>query len=375
MNSQGQRGSTIGEDYWQAILSQGEIADGQSAQDNPELWDGFPKHAGSSASEADASSFGQDGRDSQWARAQAHMETGESVELTVTGFNRGGLLVDWDGLRGFVPASHLLDFAPYQDEEARLAELELRVGTTLDAKIIELEPHEKRFILSQRLTSDETKRRAQVFARINPRDVCQGRVTNLCSFGAFVDLGGVEGLVHISEMSWGRVDHPRDVLEIGQLVDVYVLNTDPEEGRIGLSLKRLLPDPWETVEDRYDVGQLVEGVITNVVNFGAFTRIEEGLEGLIHVSELAEGSFLHPRNVVQEGEKVVARVLSVDGRRRRMALSLRRVTPPEHEGSPAEHIASEEEPSDEDLDEKTEPVTEDWVPSTAPATIYESHQF
>jgi small subunit ribosomal protein S1 len=375
MNSQGQTESTMDEGYWRAILSQGEIADGQSVLKNSERWEGFPKHAGSSAAEADTSSFGQDGRDDQWAHARSLMETGEAIELTVTGFNRGGLLVDWDGLRGFVPASHLLDFAPYQDEEARLAELELRVGTTLNAKIIELEPHEKRFILSQRLTSDETERRAQVFARIQPNDICQGRVTNLCSFGAFVDLGGVEGLVHISEMSWGRVDHPRDVLEIGQLVDVFVLNTNPEEGRIGLSLKRLLPDPWETVEDRYHVGQLVEGVITNVVSFGAFTRIEEGLEGLIHVSELAEGRFLHPRNVVQEGEKVTARVLSVDGRRRRMALSLRRVPPQVQDDTLEEQDSGAEEPPEKDRDRNSRAMTEDWVPSSSPATIYESQQF
>jgi small subunit ribosomal protein S1 len=149
-------------------------------------------------------------------------------------------------------------------------------------------------------------------------------VTNLCSFGAFVNLGGLEGLIHVSELSWGRVDHPSDVLEPNQLVKVYVLNIDRERGRVGLSLKRLLPDPWQTVEERYSVGQTVEGVVTHVVNFGAFARIEEGLEGLIHVSELAEGDFLHPRNVVQEGDTVTARVLNIDSARRRMGLSLRR---------------------------------------------------
>jgi small subunit ribosomal protein S1 len=149
-------------------------------------------------------------------------------------------------------------------------------------------------------------------------------VTNLCSFGAFVDLGGLEGLIHVSELSWGRVDHPSDVLEPNQSVDVYVLNIDRERGRVGLSLKRLLPDPWQSVEERYCVGQTVEGIVTHVVVFGAFARIEEGLEGLIHVSELAEGDFLHPRNVVQEGDTVTARILNIDSARRRMGLSLRR---------------------------------------------------
>jgi small subunit ribosomal protein S1 len=150
-------------------------------------------------------------------------------------------------------------------------------------------------------------------------------VTNLCSFGVFVDLGGLEGLVHVSELSWGRVEHPGDVLEPGQPVEVYVLNVDRERKRVGLSVKRLQPDPWQSVEERYRVGQIVEGVVTHVVDFGAFARVEEGLEGLIHVSELAEGNFLHPRNVVQEGDIVAVRVLNIDGARRRMGLSMRQV--------------------------------------------------
>jgi small subunit ribosomal protein S1 len=324
MNLQDNTESNIDEGYWQAILSQGEIATEQPASDSPELWEGLPYDHADAVSGSDATQRG-DGYDERWARAKECLETGEVLELEVTGYNRGGLLLDWDGLRGFVPASHLLDFLSYQDEEQRLAELGRRVGTRLQVKIIELDIREERFILSQRMTTDETQRRAELLSKIKPGDVCQGHVTNLCSFGAFVDLGGVEGLIHISELSWGRVDHPQDVLERGESVDIYVLNVDAEAGRVGLSLKRLLPDPWKTVEQRYHPGQLVEGVITNVVSFGAFTRIEEGLEGLIHVSELAEGSFLHPRNVVQEGDRVVARVLNLDGRRRRMALSLRQI--------------------------------------------------
>jgi small subunit ribosomal protein S1 len=148
-------------------------------------------------------------------------------------------------------------------------------------------------------------------------------VTNLCSFGAFVDLGGIEGLVHVSELSWGRVEHPSDVLETGQEVEAYVLNIDHERGRVGLSIKRLKPDPWQAVEERYRVGQIIEGTVTHVVDFGAFTRVEEGLEGLIHVSELAEGNFFHPRNVVREGDVVHVRILNIDSERRRMGLSLR----------------------------------------------------
>jgi len=341
------------EGYWQAILRQGEVSVDRPASDGSELWEGFSTGVTDAFPDTDSLHQRQnDGSEDRWARARERLDSGEVLELDVVGYNRGGLLVDWDGLRGFVPASHLSDFTPFQDEEQRLSELAQRVGTRLKVKIIELDPHESRFILSQRMTTDEAQRRAAALAEIKPGDICQGHVTNLCSFGAFVDLGGIEGLIHISELSWGRVDHPRDVLEGGQAVDVHVLNVDPDEGRVGLSLKRLLPDPWETVEERYRIGQLIEGVITNVVNFGAFTRIEEGLEGLIHVSELAEGSFLHPRNVVQEGDKVVARVLSLDSQRRRMALSLRQV---HQEGT-------------SDGEDTVELDT--WTASSTPATVY-----
>ena len=153
--------------------------------------------------------------------------------------------------------------------------------------------------------------------------VVHGSITNLCDFGAFVDLGGLEGLIHISELSWGRVGHPTDMLQRGQEIDAYVLSVDRENARIALSLKRLFPDPWKTVGERYSIGQMVSGTITNVVDFGAFACIEEGLEGLIHVSELAEGHFLHPRNVVAEGQLVQARILSIDSEARRLGLSLR----------------------------------------------------
>jgi small subunit ribosomal protein S1 len=355
MNSQDDRGPNLDEEYWHAILTQGEMPVEAPASEGPGLWDGFPHDlVETDSGDGAANQFSSDGFDDRWSHAQECFVADEVVEVEANGYNRGGLLVEWDGLRGFVPASHLADFSPYQDENQRLEELAKRVGTSFRAKIIELDPQETRFILSQKLTTDETERRAEILSKLEPEEVCQGHVTNLCSFGAFVDLGGVEGLIHISELSWGRVDHPSDVLERGELVDVYILNVDPKEGRVGLSLKRLLPDPWETVEERYHPGQLIQGVVTNVVNFGAFMRIEEGLEGLIHVSELAEGRFLHPRNVVEEGDEVVARVLSLDGKRRRMALSLRQVE--------LEDLA----------DQEGEMGVEVWTTSSTPATIYRS---
>jgi len=148
-------------------------------------------------------------------------------------------------------------------------------------------------------------------------------VTRLCDFGAFVDLGGFDGLLHISELSWRHVEHPGEVLDVGQEMEVYILDVDRERKRVALSLKRLEPDPWPLAAEKYEVGQTVEGTVTNVVDFGAFVRVEEGLEGLIHISELGEGNFLHPRNVVQEGDVVKARILNIDPARRRMGLSLR----------------------------------------------------
>jgi small subunit ribosomal protein S1 len=174
---------------------------------------------------------------------------------------------------------------------------------------------------------DESQRQGAL-DRILPGDICQGQVTSLCSFGAFVDLEGVEGLVHVSELSWERVEHPGDVLELGQPVEVYVINVDRERGRVGLSLKRLKPDPWHFVGERYQIGQIVDGTVTHVVDFGAFVRVEEGLEGLIHVSELSEVGNLHPRDVVRVGDAVKALVISIDGERRRMGLSLRQVDNP-----------------------------------------------
>jgi len=198
-----------------------------------------------------------------------------------------------------------------------------RIGASMVLRVIELSEEQNRLILSERAAQAQPGERADILTRLRSGDFVEGIVTNLCDFGAFVDLGGLEGLIHISELSWGRVGHPAEILERGAEVKAYVLEVNRDAGRIALSLKRLHPDPWETVQQRYQIGEIVEGVITNVVDFGAFARIEEGLEGLIHVSELAEGHFLHPRNVVSEGQHVSARILSIDGHARRLGLSLR----------------------------------------------------
>lgn len=316
------------EGYWQALLQQGEWAS-SSAPPIVLGADGGGRLNGAAP-------------DGNWHEAAEIFNSGEVVQLPVVGFNRGGLLVNWRGLRGFVPASHLVGFPTYLGEEERRQELARRVGSELSARVIELDLESRRLVFSERAASSEAQRKEQVLAEIHAGEVRHGYVTNVCDFGVFVDLGGVEGLMHISEISWGRVSHPGDVLRSGQAVSVYVMSVDPRQGRVALSLKRLQPDPWVAVEDRYHVGQIIEGRVTNVVNFGAFVCIEEGLEGLIHISQLAEGSFLHPRSVVREGETVRARILSIDGSQRRLALSLRELSP-EREASDqpaAEHGAS-----------------------------------
>ncbi len=275
-----------------------------------------------------------------WQAARQLYEVDEPVELDVVGYNRGGLLVGFRSLQGFVPASHLVNFPTQLSEDERMAALARRVGTRLKLKVIEYDPAKGRVVFSERAAQSGPGSRQAVLTRLHPGGVVNGVVTNVCDFGAFVDLGGIEGLIHVSEVSWSRVGHPRDVLSCNQTVQVWVLSVDPDQGRVALSLKRMRPDPWANVDQRYHLGQIIDGVVTNVVNFGAFVGIEEGLEGLIHVSELADGHFLHPRNVVREGDRVRACIVSIDGPGRRLGLSLRRLAAAEAAAPAVEYAPS-----------------------------------
>jgi small subunit ribosomal protein S1 len=232
------------------------------------------------------------------------------------------LLVQARGLRGFVPVSHLVELPPAGEGADRSEQLARLVGSTLCLKVIEFDPERGRLVLSQRAAQAGPGCRAALLSRLKPGERISGIVTNVTRFGVFVELGGVEGLIHVSELSWGRVRHPSDAVTCGQPVEVKVLSVDREQGRVALSLKDLLPDPWQTVEDRYQVGEIVEGVVTNVVRFGAFVGLEEGLEGLIHVSEFGEGSMLRPQHRAGR-RRVQARVVLIDGAERRLGLSLR----------------------------------------------------
>lgn len=312
------------EGYWEALLREGEFAEPVNIQSHSDHSDDNLSFIEIHLNPDDRHEVDPVHKD--WEDILEIMEADEVLELPVIGYNRGGLLVEWRSLRGFVPASQLVDFPASEQVTVRRSALADHIGHSLNLRVIELEPEQNRLILSERAASVEAGERAHILNDLGSGDVISGAVTNLCDFGAFVDLGGLEGLIHISELSWGRVGHPTDMLQRGQEIDVYVLNVDRENARIALSLKRLHPDPWKTVGERYVVGQMVSGTITNVVDFGAFACIEEGLEGLIHVSELAEGHFLHPRNVVSEGQQVEARILSIDSDARRLGLSLRLAT-------------------------------------------------
>lgn len=300
------------ESWWAAVLQEEESHRQGSASGS----------RGNGEMHGPAASSGAD-----WQAARRLYETDEPIELEVVGYNRGGLIVGLNSLRGFVPASHLINFSAQVPEEERKAALARKIGERLRLKVIEYDPAKGRVVFSERAAQARPGSRHQVLKDLHPGDVVTGMVTNICDFGVFVDLGGLEGLIHVSEVSWSRVAHPRDVLCCNQEIQVHVLSVDIDQGRVALSLKRTRPDPWSSVEQRYVIGQMVEGTVTNVVNFGAFVCLEEGLEGLIHVSELADGHFLHPRSVVCEGEHVCARVVSIDGTSRRLGLSLRQGGP------------------------------------------------
>ena len=262
-----------------------------------------------------------------WIDAQELANSGEIWEEEVIGYNKGGLVVPVEEIRGFIPASQVPGFPHGLSQEERLDRLSTMVGEKLPVKVIEINQRKRRLILSSTAAQRAWRKKARkkLLEDLREGEVRTGKVSSLCSFGAFVDLGGADGLVHISELSWRRIRHPREVVSVGEEVEVYVLRLDHERQRIGLSLKRLQPEPWSLVEDKYELGQLIEGVVTNVVDFGAFAEVEEGVEGLIHVSELAEAPISHPRDVVKKGDLLLLRVIRIDVRRKRLGLSLKRV--------------------------------------------------
>ncbi len=316
----------------------------------------------------------------EWRSLEKLFQSGEIFEGMVTGYNKGGLIVQLGQVRGFVPSSQLVPPSP-GDKERALTREERRakmVGQQLWLKIIELDRQRNRLILSERAANRirRKEQKEQLLASLREGDVCRGRVSSLCDFGAFVDLGGADGLIHLSELSWGRVSHSREVLQVGQEVDVYVMNVDREKRRIGLSLKRLQPDPWSQAEEKYSEGQLVEGTITKLTDFGAFARLKgDEIEGLIHVSELSNDRIAHPKEVVKEGETLTLRIIRLDPRRRRMGLSLKSVAKAEYadldwrveQAAMLEEEKREVEAESEDQEEELTQVESEGVEETTEA--------
>ena len=264
-------------------------------------------------------------QEKSWRVLQEKYDKNEIIQAQVTNYNKGGLLVNLDGVRGFVPASQVTEIRG-GDDASKQADMARLVGNTLSLKVIEINRHRNRLILSERMAVQERRdaMKERLIGDLKEGEVRRGRVSSIADFGAFVDIGGADGLVHLSEISWSRVKHPSEALRVGDEVDVYVLSVNPQEKKIALSIKRTQPEPWSRVAQKYEIGQLVTATITQLANFGAFARIEDGIEGLIHVSELSDERVNHPREVVQEGQEVQVRIIRIDPQRRRMGLSLRR---------------------------------------------------
>lgn len=263
-----------------------------------------------------------------WRTVEQLGDEGGLVEATIVDVNRGGLVASVDGVRGFIPLSQTLVGRQEADtEDALIERLRERVGQSIWVKIIEVNRRRNRLILSERAASQERRsaRKDQLIDELREGEVRHGRVTSLADFGAFVDIGGADGLVHISEMSWSPVGKPADVVKVGDEVDVVVLSVDRERKKIALSMRKLQPEPWSTVMAMLQPGDIVTGTITKITTFGAFARIEGGVEGLIHISELSSGHVTNPRTVVAEGEERKMKILRIEPERRRLGLSLRDV--------------------------------------------------
>ncbi len=260
-----------------------------------------------------------------WLIAEQLLESGEITTRKVVGYNKGGLTVEFNHIRGFVPASHLVDMPRNLTEEQRRAEFESRIGEEMRLKVIEVDPKRRRLVMSQMLAEREYRsaQREELFKTLAVGDVVEGVVRSIRPFGAFVDIGGVDGLLHVSEIGYGNINHPREVISVGQKIQVQVIRIDPETQRVALSRRKLLPNPWEGIEERYPVGAIVPATITRISDFGAFAELEPGVEGLIHISELADIAVAEPLKTVKPGDRVMVKVLRVDPKRQRVGLSIR----------------------------------------------------
>ena len=285
-----------------------------------------------------------------WDNVEKLVSSDEVVESKVLGFNKGGLIVGVEGLRGFVPSSQISAMRRSQSTgdtpEQRWQKM---IGQPITVRVIEVDRERRRLILSERAANTESRQsiKERVIEELEEGKVYTGRVTSLANFGAFININGADGLVHLSELSWEHIDHPREVLEVGQEVKVKVINVDKEKKRIGLSVRALQEDPWRSKVEKYSVGQLVEGVITRLTKFGAFARLEGDIEGLIHISEISDHRIEHPKEVLKEGEVKSLRVIRIDPDQHRIGLSLRKVDSAAFADKDFKLLAAEYRPEDD----------------------------
>ncbi len=299
--------------------------------------------------------------ESDWVQAESLLSSQDAYRSQVAGFNKGGLIVKLGKVRGFVPASQLGPSRRRFDGDTPEQKWGKMMGEEIVVKVIEVDRGRNRLIMSERAAAREVResQKDKLLSELKEGDLRSGHVISLADFGAFVDIGGADGLVHLSELSWNRVAHPKEVVEVGQKVKVRVLHVDRDKKRIALSMKHSEDDPWNEIAKTFRPGQLVQGTITKLTKFGAFVRMAtaEEVEGLVHISELAEGHVDHPRSVVHEGDEVTLRVIKVEPDRRRIGLSLKRVASAEYahadwEAAQAEPVQAEAALDfDRDLDE------------------------
>ena len=289
-------------------------------------------------------SVSQAAQSEDWRAAADLLENDEVYKAYIADSNKGGLIVAFGSLRAFVPASHVSDVPRGLEEDERIAHLRTMVGKHINIKVLEVDRRRRRLVFSQREAQREEReaRKEMLLDNLREGQTIKGVVSGIRDFGAFIDLGGADGLVHISEMAWHRVKHPTNLLSVGDEVDVYVLKLDDEGKRIGLSLKRLQPNPWSLVEEKYHVGQLVEGVVSRIAPFGAFVSMDLGIEALLHISQLADHEVSDVGMIVEPGETYLLRIISIEADRQRLGLSLKAVTAEEQASWQAEQAEQTE---------------------------------
>lgn len=259
-----------------------------------------------------------------WDRVKEYKVDDTVSELEIIGYNKGGVLVQFGRLEGFIPNSHITEIRRGVSRQERDQTKADMIGQKLECKVLEVDQKQSRLLFSERDAKQE--RRDQRLQELEPGQVLTGKIVNIVDFGAFVDLGGVDGLIHISELDWERIDRPSEVVDLGEEVEVEVIDVDAERERVSLSRKARLPSPWQMVQEKYNPGDLVEGKVTNVRDFGAFVEIPEGVVGLVHVSEIGFGGSGNPKELVKRGDTVLCRVMDIEPDKERMSLSMQRVT-------------------------------------------------